>query len=118
MCVMELILVKVGEWLADDMSGKIRDVHDNHMSAQRTAGNQCIILWEDYWIAKPEIVKSRLSAMLGQSYKIPARLTVARRIEKKDEVSFLKIQSSEWLRFFQIQVWFVSAKSLLSRFKC
>jgi hypothetical protein len=88
-CAMELILVKVGEWLADDLPEKIRDAH-NHMSAQRTAGNQCIVLWEDYWIAKPEIVKSRLSAMLGESYKIPARLTVARRIEKKDEVSFLK----------------------------
>jgi hypothetical protein len=88
-CVMELILVHAGNWLVADPIAQLQEAH-GYMTTKRATGNQCIILWEDYWIAKPEIVKSRLSAMLGLSFKIPARLTKVRRIDKKDASSFLE----------------------------
>jgi hypothetical protein len=87
--VMQLILVHLGTWLNEDLPKKMQTTFEL-MTIERAAGNQCVVVWEDYWISKPEIVQSRLSAMLGRSYKIPARLTIARRIEKKDAVSFLE----------------------------
>ncbi|MEO6286264.1 MAG: hypothetical protein ABIN80_25990 [Dyadobacter sp.] len=88
-CILELILVRIGEWLNKESFAQLEGSH-HYLTTQRAAGNRCIMLWEDYWMTKPEIVKSRLSAMLGLSYKIPARLTIARRIDKKDAISFLE----------------------------
>lgn len=39
-------------------------------------------LWEDVWLSKTEIVKSRIQSLLGKSKTIPARLTKLRRIDK------------------------------------
>lgn len=41
-----------------------------------------IHLWEDAWFTKKEIVQSRLRAALGETQRIPARLTKVRRIDK------------------------------------
>lgn len=41
-----------------------------------------IHLWEDVWFTKKEIVQSRLRAALGETQRIPARLTKVRRIDK------------------------------------
>lgn len=48
-----------------------------------------IVIWEDDWTARQLIVKSRIAALLGISQKIPARLTVPRRIDKKRAGDFL-----------------------------
>ncbi|MCF0069355.1 hypothetical protein LZD49_02665 [Dyadobacter sp. CY261] len=57
----------------------------------RSDGIPAVALWEDYWIAKNSIVRSRLSAMLGISAKIPARLTQVRRIDDATTFHFLDI---------------------------
>jgi|GEM_PF-292363 len=51
---------------------------------------QTIVLWEDFWVIKQEIVKSRILALLGHSVRIPARLTKVERIDKPTSDSFLE----------------------------
>ncbi|MCF2490783.1 hypothetical protein [Dyadobacter sp. CY347] len=62
----------------------------NDLLNQRTKGEQWVVIWEDYWVKKPYIVKSRLSAMLGISQKIAARLTQVRRIDQETAFQFLE----------------------------
>ncbi|AEI51104.1 hypothetical protein [Runella slithyformis] len=50
-----------------------------------------IHLWEDVWHTKKAVVQSRLRALLGQTYRIPARLTQARRIDKPMLDTFLSV---------------------------
>lgn len=57
--------------------------------AVRGSGILSVVLWEDFWQGKPEIVKSRLSALLGFSERIPARLCKVRRIDKATAKLFL-----------------------------
>lgn len=52
-------------------------------------GLQVIHLWEDVWHTQKAVVQSRLRAVFGQTYRIPARLTQARRINKPTLDSFL-----------------------------
>ena len=56
----------------------------------RNKGLPAVVIWEDYWMAKKPIVKSRLAAMLGISAKIPARLTLVRRIDNATTAQFLE----------------------------
>jgi hypothetical protein len=49
-----------------------------------------ILLWEDAWRTKPEVVQSRLRALLGQTHRVPARLTEVRRIDKPTLDAFLE----------------------------
>lgn len=60
------------------------------LKASRQEGFPTMVLWEDYWLAKKSIVQSRLSAMLGISAKIPARLTLARRTDNAATSAFLE----------------------------
>jgi len=55
----------------------------------RLTGILSVVLWEDVWQARKEIVKSRLEALLGISQRIPGRLTVVRRIDKQTASGFL-----------------------------
>lgn len=48
-----------------------------------------IHIWEDVWLNKKEIVKSRLLSLLGKSETIPARLTKVCRIDKPTLDSFM-----------------------------
>jgi hypothetical protein len=50
-----------------------------------------IHLWEDVWHTKKEVVQSRLRAVFGQTYRIPGRLTQARRIDKPTLDLFLSV---------------------------
>lgn len=65
------------------------EVLAENISARRGKGRPVIVIWEDFWISKNNIVKSRLAAMLGISAKIPARLTQVRRIENALATGFL-----------------------------
>ncbi len=51
---------------------------------------QLLVVWEDIWRRKKEIVKSRLKALSGFSARIPARLTQVRKIDKPSANSFLE----------------------------
>lgn len=51
---------------------------------------QLLVIWEDTWYRKKEIVKSRLRALSGISARIPARLTQVRKIDKPTADSFLE----------------------------
>jgi hypothetical protein len=53
-------------------------------------GQLVIHLWEDVAHAKPDVVASRLRALAGESVRIPARLTQARRIDKPTAMAFLE----------------------------
>lgn len=48
-----------------------------------------VTLWEDVWITRREIVQSRISALLGLTNKLPARVTKVRRITKQEAHNFL-----------------------------
>lgn len=54
-------------------------------------GLKVIHLWEDVWYIKKAVVQSRLRAVFGQTYRIPARLTQARRIDKPTLDLFLSV---------------------------
>ncbi len=49
-----------------------------------------IHLWEDVWLSKPYIVKSRINALFGTSTRIHARLCEARRITQTEAQLFLE----------------------------
>ena len=51
-------------------------------------GIQLVHLWQDCWVARQEIVRSRMAALSGSGIRIHARQTVARRIAKDDVRSF------------------------------
>lgn len=53
------------------------------------AHQQLLVVWEDIWRRKKEIVKSRLRALSGLSVRIPARLTQVRKIDKPTADNFL-----------------------------
>lgn len=49
-----------------------------------------VTLWEDLWLTKQPIVKSRIAALLGISERIPARLTQVRRLDRPTTLTFLQ----------------------------
>lgn len=51
---------------------------------------RCVHVDEDTWITKPDILLSRIAALMGQAQRIHARDTVAARIEKHVTLSFLQ----------------------------
>jgi hypothetical protein len=55
----------------------------------RAAGIAVVMLWEDVWYTRKEIIKSRLSAILGVSQRIPGRVTQAREINRPAAADFL-----------------------------
>ena len=79
----------------------------NFSNQFRAKGQLIIHLWDDIARNKPDVVASRLRALAGESVRIPARLTQARRIEKHGNGLFttepltsgnrIEIQVSLWL---------------------
>lgn len=53
-------------------------------------GARQVTLWEDLWHTKPQIIKSRIAALLGISERIPARLTQVRRLDRPTTLKFLQ----------------------------
>ncbi len=54
-------------------------------------GIQLVQLWQDQWIKKPDIVRSRIAMLLGSGTHIHARQTIVRRINKDEARTFLEI---------------------------
>jgi hypothetical protein len=52
-------------------------------------GEKEIVLWDDVWFQKKELVKARITALLGKTTKIPARKTKIVALDKSSAASFL-----------------------------
>lgn len=87
--VMEITFIETGNWQKYGSLEKLQ-TEIEAIENQRKNGVRSIILWDDFWITKAEIIKSRISAALGISQKIPARLTTVRRIDKATAASFIE----------------------------
>ncbi|WP_439585177.1 hypothetical protein [Dyadobacter bucti] len=87
--LLKITLVSLHEWRTGRSLGTLGEAFKK-VRSQREEGRAAIMLWQDYWLGREEIVKSRLLAMLGTSQKIPARLTQVRRIDKLTSQAFLE----------------------------
>jgi hypothetical protein len=87
--LMKVIPIEMNIWPKVNQDELLSQVSERLETARRD-GLSAIVLWEDYWLAKKNIVQSRLAAMLGRSTKIPARLTLARRVDNATTTEFLK----------------------------
>jgi len=63
---------------------------DASLSYQLPAGTRTITLWEDVWRSKKDIVQSRICALIGQSQRIPGRVTTVRKIDRPTTKRFLE----------------------------
>nr|MBZ1362219.1 hypothetical protein [Dyadobacter fermentans] len=87
--VLKVIPVDLAIWHKMNQESLL-NLSTNYLQAARGQGIPAILLWEDYWLARKSIVQSRLAATLGISVKIPARLTLARRIDNATTEHFLE----------------------------
>lgn len=79
---LEIALISLSEWRDNPgLSELLLEFHKNQAQS-RQEGLTSITLWEDVWITKKEIVKSRIASLLKVSKTIPARLGTVRRIDK------------------------------------
>ncbi|TLV02857.1 hypothetical protein [Dyadobacter luticola] len=85
--VLDIVTVQIS---APNVTLEELNIYFQQTQSNRTSGVKSIVIWEDYWITKRDIVKSRILAMLGKSQKIPGRLTQVRRINKELTNSFLE----------------------------
>jgi len=69
---------------------KSKDYHHNKWRDLNNLGIQLIQIWEDEWINKKAIVKSRLLNLLGKSNKIWARKCELKEVPSRDANLFLK----------------------------
>jgi len=84
-----LKLIDLESWINSKMAENEALSYKVVQSKIRLTGILSVVLWEDVWQARKEIVKSRLEALLGISQRIPGRLTVVRRIDKQTASGFL-----------------------------
>ncbi|QRR00880.1 hypothetical protein [Dyadobacter sandarakinus] len=56
---------------------------------KRAEGTKCVIVWENDWIFRREVVASRLDSMLGLAQGIAGRLTRVVRIDRTTALTFL-----------------------------
>jgi len=87
--VMKVIPVDLLTWKMVHQEGLLTRLTE-YLEMSRKDGIPTVVIWEDYWLARKSIVQSRLAAMLGVSAKIPARLTLARRIDNAATAQFLE----------------------------
>ena len=83
-----LVTVSLKAWVASGPDNF--NLMQEMVFSRRNANEVCVVLWEDFWVKKPELVQSRISALLQQSERIPARLTKPRRIDQQLASAFLE----------------------------
>ncbi len=54
-----------------------------------TQGWRVVHLWDDVWQHRPDVVLSRLRALMGESVRTPGRVTQVRRVDKQTADAFL-----------------------------
>ncbi len=71
--------------------GDVKDVeqHEEDWHLARQSGFRLIRIWEDQWINKEEIIRSRLRHLLKLNHRIPARVCKVRRIDARSADLFL-----------------------------
>ncbi|MBE9462771.1 hypothetical protein ACFP1I_08920 [Dyadobacter subterraneus] len=84
-----LVLIELDVWLT--IKNKKEEIIGllNRLTSKRNQKISCVILWEDVWYQKNEIVQSRLNAILGISERIPGRVTQVRKLDKPTANDFL-----------------------------
>lgn len=87
--VMKVIAADLATWKRFGHESLLNPMKER-LETIRREGIPAVLIWEDYWLARKSVVQSRLAAMLGQSAKIPARLTLARRIDNAATAHFLE----------------------------
>jgi len=70
--------------------GKNADYHYNKMKLANDKGYRLITIFEDEWIYKKDIVKSRLSNILNQSKRYYARKLILKEVSSGDSRMFLE----------------------------
>ena len=69
---------------------KLKDYHLNKTALAKEKGVKLIHIWEDDWLNKQEIVKSRLKQILNLTYnKIYARKCIVKKVSSSDSREFL-----------------------------
>lgn len=86
---LEIALISLDDWISNVDNRATLLAYHKKQQELRHEGINSVILWEDIWKSKIDIVKSRIASLLGISKTIPARLTQVRRIEKKSAQEFL-----------------------------
>lgn len=86
--IIKLIDIKTWTFFLQNTANKYPDLSKSRDEIRRS-GVSFVTLWQDIWLTENAIVKSRLSALLGISQRIPARMTKARRIDKPMADKFL-----------------------------
>lgn len=87
--MMNVVPVNLATWKRVGDASLLSQLKE-HLETTRSVGIPAVAIWEDYWLSRKLVVQSRLAAMLGQSAKIPARLTLARRIDNATTAQFLE----------------------------
>ncbi len=62
----------------------------NFLEYSEPLNHSSFVVYEDWWLAKPEVVISKLKSKFGLSKRIFARKTVVKKIDKKQADTFLK----------------------------
>jgi len=87
--ILELKIVSVKNWNFENSYEEL-NLNKIRQTELRRNGIHSVTIWEDLWIKKENIIKSRISSLIGISHRIPARLTKAVRIDKETASNFLE----------------------------
>jgi hypothetical protein len=85
-----LKLIDIKLWLENEKAAQSELLEFKTKQSEIRATDIAVVtLWEDVWYTKKEIVKSRISAILGISQRIPGRVTQVRKIDRPTAADFL-----------------------------
>ena len=87
--ILELKLIDVKNWNFERSYEEL-NIYKVRQAELRRSGIHSVTIWEDLWAKKGNIIKSRIGSLLGNLYRIPARLTKAVRIDKAIASNFLE----------------------------
>ena len=88
--VLEIALIDLQTWKNPAAEHEYSRILEE-VSTKRANGKRITFLWQDQWERSPEIALSRINAVLGESVRIPGRLTRIARIDKKTTELFLSL---------------------------
>ncbi|TAF76124.1 MAG: hypothetical protein EAZ53_04280 [Bacteroidetes bacterium] len=82
------------EFIFENIAFKIRVVYqkiDSQIFDNKQDNYRYIIIWEDQWVEKYEIIKARILTLLGKNETVFARKTFLKRIDKKTAEDFFLV---------------------------
>lgn len=86
--IFKILTIGICKWKEESDLTAYQNYIDEQQKARQN-GLLFMILWEDYWMRSQDIVLSRIQAMVGDTQKIPGRLTSIQRIDKHTTDQFL-----------------------------